>query len=41
MRRSESDVVEVVVDRMYQEKVRFGSLDIAEKVKSEDVYKVE
>lgn len=41
MGRSESDVVEVGVDRMYREEIRFGNLSIAEKAKPEDAYKVE
>jgi predicted DNA-binding protein len=41
MGRSEGDVVEVAIDRMYQEEVRFGDLRISEGQKPEDNYKVE
>lgn len=41
MRRSEGDVIEVAVDRMYREEIRFGNLSIAEKSKSEDNYRVD
>lgn len=41
MGRSESDVIEVAVDRMYREEIRFGNLSIAEKPKSEDSYRVD
>ena len=41
MGRSEGDVVEVAVDRMYREEIRFGNLMIGEGQKSEDNYKVE
>ena len=40
MGRSEGDVVEVAVDRMYREEIRFGSLMISEIQKPEDNYKV-
>ena len=40
MGRSESDVVEIAVDRMYREEIRFGNLVIAEKVNPENEYKV-
>jgi predicted DNA-binding protein len=38
--RSESDVVEIAVDRMYREEIRFGSLAIAERNNPENEYKV-
>ena len=41
MGRSEGDVVEVSIDRMYREEVRFGNLMISEGQKPEDNYKVE
>ncbi len=41
MGRSEGDVVEVAVDRMYREEIRFGNLMIGEGHKSEENYKVE
>ena len=40
MGRSEGDVVEVAVDRMYREEIRFGSLMIGEGQKPEGNYKV-
>lgn len=40
MGRSEGDVVEVAIDRMYREEIRFGNL-ISEGQKPEDYYKVE
>ncbi len=40
MGRSEGDVVEVSIDRMYREEMRFGSLIIGEGGKPEDNYKV-
>lgn len=40
MGRSEGDVVEVSIDRMYREEIRFGTLMIAEGQKPEDNYKV-
>jgi hypothetical protein len=36
MGRSESDVIEVALDRMYREEIRFGSLMISEGQKPED-----
>ena len=41
MGRSEGDVVEVSIDRMYREEIRFGSLMIGEGQKTEDNYTVE
>ncbi len=41
MGRSESEVIEVAVDRMYREEVRFGNLSIAEKSKPKDNYRVD
>jgi hypothetical protein len=41
MGRSEGDVVEVSIDRMYREEIRFGDLMIGEGQKSEDLYKTE
>ena len=41
MGRSEGDVVEVSIDRMYREEIRFGNLLISEGQKPEDNYKVE
>ncbi|NPV75175.1 MAG: hypothetical protein HPY59_02250 [Anaerolineae bacterium] len=41
MGRSEGDVVEVSIDRMYREELRFGNLMISEGKKPEDNYKVE
>lgn len=40
MGRSESDVVEIAVDRMYREEIRFGHLVIAERTNPENEYKV-
>lgn len=40
MGRSESDVVEIAVDRMYREEIRFGNLVIAERTNPENEYKV-
>jgi hypothetical protein len=40
MGRSESDVVEIAVDRMYREEIRFGNLVIAERTSPENEYKV-
>ena len=40
MGRSEGDVVEIAIDRMYREEVRFGTLAISEGQKPEDNYKV-
>ena len=39
MGRSEGDVVEVSIDRMYREELRFGNLMIGEGGKPEDSYK--
>jgi len=41
MGRSEGDVVEVSIDRMYREEMRFGNLMISEDGKPEDIYKTE
>jgi len=41
MGRSEGDVVEVSIDRMYREEIRFGNLMIGEDQKPEDNYKIE
>lgn len=41
MGRSEGDVVEVSIDRMYREELRFGNLIIGEGGKPEDNYKVD
>ena len=41
MGRSEGDVVEVSIDRMYREELRFGNLMVAEGNNSEDNYIVE
>jgi hypothetical protein len=41
MGRSEGDVVEVSIDRMYREELRFENLMISEGQKTEDNYKVE
>ena len=40
MGRSEGEVVEVSIDRMYREEIRFGTLMISEGQKPEDNYKV-
>lgn len=40
MGRSEGDVVEVSIDRMYREELRFGHLTIGEGQKPEDNYSV-
>lgn len=40
MGRSEGGVVEVAVDRMYREEIRFGNLMIADGQKPEEIYKV-
>ena len=40
MGRSERDVVEIAVDRMYREEIRFGNLVIAERTNPENEYKV-
>ena len=39
MGRSEGDVVEVSIDRMYREELRFGNLMISEGEKPENNYK--
>jgi len=41
MGRSEGDVIEVSIDRMYREEIRFGTLMVAENLKPENIYKVE
>lgn len=41
MGRSEGDVVEISIDRMYREELRFGNLLVAEGNKSEENYIVE
>jgi hypothetical protein len=41
MGRSEGDIVEVSIDRMYREELRFGNLIIGEGGKPEDNYKVD
>jgi hypothetical protein len=41
MGRSESEVIEVAVDRMYREEIRFGNLSIGEKSRPEDNYRVD
>ena len=41
MGRSEGEVVEVSIDRMYREELRFGNLMIGEGKKPEDNYKTE
>ena len=41
MGRSESDVVEIAIDRMYREEIRFGNLAVGEGPKPEDNYKVD
>jgi len=41
MGRSEGDVVEFAIDRMYREEIRFGNLMIGEGQKPEDNYRVE
>jgi hypothetical protein len=41
MGRSRGDVVEMAIDRMYREEVRFGNLMISEGKKPEEIYKVE
>ena len=41
MGRSEGDVVEIAIDRMNREEIRFGNLAISEGEKPEDNYKVE
>jgi len=41
MGRSEGDVVEVAIDRMYREEIRFGNLMVSEGKKPEEDYYVE
>ena len=41
MGRSEGDVVEISIDRMYREELRFGNLMVAEGNKSEYNYIIE
>jgi hypothetical protein len=41
MGRSEGEAVEVSIDRMYREELRFGNLMISEGQKPEDRYRVE
>lgn len=41
MGRSEGDVVEVSIDRMYREELRFGNLMIGEGQKPDANYKIE
>ena len=41
MGRSEGDVVEVSIDRMYREELRFGNLMIGEGKKPEEIFNVE
>lgn len=41
MGRSEGDMVEIAIDRMYREEIRFGYLTINERPKPEDDYKVD
>jgi predicted DNA-binding protein len=41
MGRSEGDVVEVSIDRMYREEMRFGNLMISEGQNPEDNYRIE
>lgn len=41
MGRSEGDVVEIAIDRMYREEIRFGNLSIGEGQSPVDDYKVE
>lgn len=41
MGRSGGDVVEIAIDRMYREEIRFGDLMIGEGNKPEDNYKTE
>ena len=41
MGRSKGEVVEIAIDRMYREEIRFGNLMIAEDRKPEENYKVE
>ena len=41
MGRGEGDVIEVSIDRMYREELRFGNLMVAEENNPEDNYQVE
>jgi len=41
MGRSRGDVVEVAIDRMYREEIRFGNFMISDGQKPEEMYKVE
>lgn len=41
MGRSEGDMVEIAIDRMYREEIRFGNLAISEGERPEYIYKVE
>ena len=41
MGRSESDVVEIAVDRMYREEIRFGNHSIAEKPATDNSYRID
>ncbi|KPL70763.1 hypothetical protein ADN00_17965 [Ornatilinea apprima] len=41
MARSEGDVIEISIDRMYREELRFGNLTIGEGENPEDNYKVD
>ncbi len=41
MGRSESDVIEIALDRMYREEVRFGRMGIRDGEKPEDGYTVD
>lgn len=41
MRRSESDVVEIALDRMYWEEIRFGNHVIADKPAPENSYRTD
>ena len=41
MGRSEGDVVEVAIDRMYREEIRFGNLMVSEGQNPEENYHVE
>ncbi len=41
MGRSEGDVVEISIDRIYREELRFGNLMVSEGQKPEDSYRAE
>jgi predicted DNA-binding protein len=41
MGRSEGDVVEIAIDRVYREEIRLGNLAVGEGPKPEDNYKAE